>query len=228
MKLITLFLSIFAINSCENNKPKEVNQMLNTSKIVNDSLPENEVEFSDINWNFYLKKENYEEQDSGVLIVVKPNYAIFVFAEQNLDNDALISYDVTGFQKQNNKWIKTSNEQITHLQVQDYIEDKWRLEDINGDGNKDILLKIHHDGHRNKNYICYLQKPDKQQFIKLNWFSEPRLTNPNYDEKTGILSTFIGGSKGATKRQFRWQNDSLKFIKGERMGEIEEEFYEDK
>jgi hypothetical protein len=228
MNLITLFFSIFLIISCENNKPKEVNQALDTGKIISDSLPENEVEFSDINWNFYLKKGNYEEQDSGILIVVKPNYAIFVFAEQNLDNDALISYDVTGFQKQNNKWIKTSNEQITHLDVADYVKDKWRLEDIDGDGDKDILLKIYHDGRRNKNYICYLQKPERQAFMKLNWFSEPRLTNPIYDPKTKKLSTFIGGSKGATKREFSWQNDSLKFIKGERMGEIEEEFYEDK
>jgi hypothetical protein len=229
MKRITLFLSIFLIISCENNKPKEVNQTLDTGKIVSDSLPEGELEHSEINWNTYLKKENIEQQDSGLLIVVKPNYAIFVYDQENSDNNGLVSYDVTCFQKQNNKWIKTLNEQITHLEVSDFIQDKWRLEDINGDGNKDILLKIYHDLHRNKEYICYLQKPDKKIFMKLGWFSNTNVTNPTYDVKTKILSTSIEGSRYKTVRHFRWQNDTLKFIKGESTGMgATEEFYEDK
>jgi hypothetical protein len=193
-----------------------------------DTLPKDDVEYSEINWNVYLKKRDFEQADSTLLIVVKPNYALFVFAQQNLDNDELVSYDITGFQKQNKNWVKTVSEQITNLQISDYFQNKWRLEDIDGDGDKDILLKIYHDGRKNKNYICYLQSLEKQSFIKLNWFSEPRFTNPEYDAKSKILSSFIGGSKGATKREFHWQNDSVKFIKGERMSEIEEEFYEDK
>jgi hypothetical protein len=159
-------------------------------------------------------------------VVVKSDFALFVSAQEDEDNETLAAYEVTGFQKQNNKWVKTLHEKIDDLEINDYLNTKWRLEDINGDGYNDVLLKIYHDGKQNKNYVCFLQKPAQKAFVKLDWFS--RKGNPEYDSKTKIFTSSSTVRNGMIEKQYRWLGDSLKFIKGERMGEFDQEFDEDK
>lgn len=234
MKIFIVFFMLLSMISCQNNTEvvrnsnKQIEEQSKIDSLKSENPKNDEVDFSEINWNTYLKKNNFEQSssDSILLVVVKPDYAIFVFAQENMDTDELVSYDISGFQRQNNKWVKTINEQISDLEISDYFKDRWRLEDINGDGYNDILLKIYHDGKQNKRYVCFLQKPEQKKFIKLDWFSKKG--NPEYDSKTKILSSSSAFSKGMIKKEYRWIKDTLKLIKGERMGEIEEEFYEDK
>lgn len=234
MNRFTIFFMLFSIISCQNNtnnlqnSNEQSSKQLATDSIKPTNLQNDKLEASETNWDYYLKKNNFEQgsDDSTLLIVVKPDFALFVLAQNNTDTDELVAYNVTGFQKQNNEWIKTINEQIADLEIFDYYKNKWRLEDINGDGNNDVLLKIYHDGKRNKEYVCFLQKPEQKTFIKLDWFHKKR--NPEYDDKTKILTSSSVFSKGMIEKQYRWVKDTLKLIKGVRMGEIEEEFYEDK
>jgi hypothetical protein len=228
-RLIFLCGIISFLISCKNetqqNTEKGANPTINANKPLNEQPNTDEVEYSEINWNTYLNKGNVEEcsDDSPLLVVVKPDYAIFVFAQFNEEETEFVSYDITCFQKQHGKWVKTLSEQITDLETSDYIQDKWLLQDINGDGHKDILLKIYHDGKRNKQYVCFLQKPRKEAFVKLDWFS--KVSNPEFDSEKKVLSTNSAYSKGMTKKTYRWVNDTLQLIKGERFGQVEEVFY---
>jgi hypothetical protein len=228
-RLAFLCSTIFILFSCQNETQQSTQKVgdptLNGSKLPLEPLQSGEVEYSEINWNNYLNKENIEEfsNDSALLVVVKPDYALFVYAQLNQEETELACFDIIFFQKQQGKWIKTGTEQIADLQTSDYLKDKWLLQDINGDGHKDVLLKIYHDGKRNKQYVCYLQKPRKEAFVKLDWFS--KVSNPEFDSEKKVLSTRSAYSKGMTEKTYRWVNDTLQLIKGERFGQVEEVFY---
>jgi hypothetical protein len=229
-QLIFLCGTLCILLSCKNenqqNAEKSSNPDVNANKPLVEQPKTDEVAYSDINWNQYLNKGDVEEcsNDSPLLVVVKPEYAIFVSAQFKEETE-LASYDVNCFQKQQGKWVKTGTEQITDVETSDYLEDKWLLQDINGDGHKDVLLKIYHDGKRNKQYICFLQKPRKEAFVKLDWF--PKVSNPEFDSDKRVLSTSSAYSKGMTKKTYRWVNDTLQLIKGERFGQVEEVFYKE-
>lgn len=236
IKKILFFIAICLMFQCDEyvswQKAKASNQQIDTltrsKSILSDSLPTENVEYSEVNWNIYLKKNDFEQgaSDSSLLVLVKPDYAIFVFAQEDMESGDLIAYDVKSFYKFNSSWIEYTNEQINDLEIGNYSKNKWRLEDINGDGFKDILLKVYHDGKQNKRYICYLQKPEQKRFIKLNWFS--KMINPEFNAKNKTLETANTHSKGKTEKSYQWVNDSLKFVKGQRYGEIEDTFFEDK
>jgi hypothetical protein len=229
--LVTLILII----SCTNNKGKDVAiTSIVTNKIasIKDTLPKGEVDFSEINWNYYLKMEEFEQNnsDSALLVIVKPKYAIFVYTQED-DSSNIVAYDITRFKKQNNEWIKLQNQQINDLSGFIDNTDKWRFEDINGDNIKDILLEVNKDGRKNKNYLCYLQDKFQQEFIQVENFE--KIDNPQYDTIKKVLSTKSYAHREIDEEIYVWEDNKLKFVKGKSIflgygkngGNIEEEYY---
>lgn len=155
---VWLLLCLLLFTGCSES---EKNKQSNDSTL-------NEVEFSEFNWNTYLKKENFEkvDTDSGFLAIVKPTYAIFIFLQTDMETDVIASYDITGFEKKNNKWIKTINDQISDLGFKDSDYNLWRYKDVNSDGIKDIMLKIDENENHGCKYMYFIQDKQNGCFVK--------------------------------------------------------------
>jgi hypothetical protein len=217
-KLFYLIVCLFYLfSSCKNNKTQQDNQtpstITDTIEVKDNVKDTNTVDFSEINWNTYLDKNDFEQgsADSSLLVLVKPNYALFVYAQE--DSTDIVAYDIIGFKKKDGKWAQNIKEQIIDLgDLQGNTDNIWRLEDINGDGDKDVLLKIAHDGRQRKNYVCYLQYKANETFSKVEHFEQ--LDNPEYDKDKKVLNTYGAYHRESVSETYRWEGKNLKFIKG--------------
>lgn len=228
MKLLVFFVTLVLITSCWDNdsQSKYVVQQASISQI-NAFVENKEDSISEIDWDLYLQKSDFEQisTDSLLLVVVKSDYAIFVETVQDSD-EIIISFNVTGFKRQSSKWVKTIIDTIPKIEYFDYYSTKWKFEDINGDGEKDLLIKTYHDGKQMKRYECYLQSSKRMAFIKLKWF--PYIGTPEYDAGNKILNASYSRSKGIRDEIYVWRGDSLKFVKGVISGQDYQEYTDEK
>ena len=220
MKFISILSIVVLIASCENtnthnaeNVPKELTTGVNQDNSDSNSIKKIKLDYSEINWNYYIEKGHFEQSspDSSLLIFVRPDFAIFIFGNENMDSERLIDYQITSFKKNGGKWERQEiSANILIENLNDNFGDKWRLEDINGDNHKDILLKINQDEEQNNKYICLLQDPKNKTFTKLEWFSN--VINPKYDSVTKTLKSSVSNKKIITESSYQWINDTIKLI----------------
>lgn len=221
MKFILILFTLLLAVSCRNtntknreNIPQESVSRVTYDNSFMDSLGKVKLAYSEINWNYYIEKGSFEQSspDSSLLILVQPDFAIFVFGDDDMDSGQLSDYQITFFKKHNGNWER--QEISSNIPVGDAIGNfggnYWRLEDINGDNYKDILLKTNQDEEQNKKYVCLLQDPKNKTFTKLEWFSN--VINPKYDSVTKTLKSSVSNKKIITENSFHWINDTIKLI----------------
>jgi hypothetical protein len=183
-----LFLSVFA---CK-NESKDTNSTTNKT-IDNQSI----IKEKSVNTTFDKIETFLKEGKSGVFedtcftAIMDVNHAIFIIGEA-INNDkgyGIFNYKVKSYTKNGDNW-QIKNEQLITSDSTNYKPDlpEIKLEDINGDGEKDIMLLMASDGRGNQQYTLFLSKNKGQILVKVEGFEE--LYAPVYDAKRkAIVST---------------------------------------
>ncbi len=228
--LSLLGLMVSCINNSSTTQKTPVSVDSTAIKLATISTQTDSISKSDFDFNSYLNKNNFEQGsvDSSTLIIVKPTQAIFVFTKlDSSEPNSLKEFQVIRFTKKLDHWIKTIDTPFSDLEVElnkiNTNYRKWEITDINGDGLKDVLLKIDHDGRQNKSYECFLQDTLNKKFVQIEKFRE--ISNPEYDSKNKVLLSTNSYHHGQDTETYKWEGSKLKFIKGETAGEIEKKYF---
>ena len=109
------------------------------------------------------------------------------------------------FEKNGGDWAL-----LDSVQYDDYFL-RYGVEDINGDGKKDLIIKGGYNS--NGNYRSTIFLSNKQG--KLHYCHTPTLWVLKFDKSTGYLKSCIdGGWHGNGKELYQWKSDSLVLIRG--------------
>jgi hypothetical protein len=185
-------------------------------------------------WQQFLERPSFSQvhSDSNYFAYVKPNYALFAAfsVDTTIPNWERFKYDVAHFKKEAGTWIPILDTSFK-ASIMDTpilnLKNKWRFTDINGDGQPDLLLKTAQDGRDNRNYLCFLQDSQRQQFREVPPFQQ--IGNPEYDSITHLLRARGSFHHGWYEESYRWNGFQLKFIQGKETtmykGEASEEIY---
>ena len=151
-------------------------------------------------------------EDSTFSAIIESDFAIKI-TNPAFENDVVMefTYNITVYVKDSGNWKIQEEKKI----VSEYTRYKARgsevkLQDMDGDGSKDIMLLLASDGRGNQNYALFLVKG--KNLIEVKDFEE--LYAPVYDEKQKMIVTGSIMHGGHTEESYRIVNQSLIFLEG--------------
>lgn len=185
---ICFLISLFLI-SCHNKTTNKETQIINSKK----------SDYIDT-INHYSKNTDYRiENEKYVFIITEiNNHKVAIFAY----TDSLLIL----FQNIDNKWIKTDSIEF------DTYAHSFKKCDLNGDKLDDLLINSAFNMHGQQYSYVFISDKNKRLRPRVDI---KRLFNLRYDSLTNMVSSYyFAGMHIDSKELYKWENDSLKLIRG--------------
>lgn len=211
---LTIFLSVFFLFACGNSQQNTAatNAVAKTDtlKTVAANQVENAPKTASGKSIEDLLKSGQKGifQDSTFAAMIENDFAVGVTSTVvGNDINSELTYKATTYMKENGVWKKIEEHGATSDSGND---PEIKLEDMDKDGQKDIMLQLSADGRGNQQYKLFLVKNKK--LVEVRGFQD--LLAPTYDEKKKMISTTSSYHGGSTSEFYKLGKDTVIFVEG--------------
>lgn len=154
-------------------------------------------------------------EDASSKTIITANSAIFINCEtaNNEQGYGAYNYTLKSYTKNRDNWeIKDEKQIIAYNTDFKTNLSKIKLEDMNKDGEKDILLLMAADERNNEHYSLFLTKNKGQTLAKIAGFE--KLYTPVFDPDKKAIVSKNSYPYGESIEIYTIVNDSLYFVEG--------------
>ena len=154
-------------------------------------------------------------EDSTFAAIIEDDFAVGITSATSSSNPydgyKEFKYKITSYLKYGGDWkIKDEKFVISDSTYYKPSNPEIKLEDMDRDGRKDIMLLFALDGRGNQQYALFLVK--NNEVVEVRGFKE--VYAPVYDEKKKVIESTNNYHGGQTKEFYRLVKDSVIFISG--------------
>jgi hypothetical protein len=208
-------LLLVSIVSCK-NEPKDIDSIIN-KRIDSIAIRHEQrmTESADKIKAFLESGQQGVFEDTFSKAIITANFAIFINCEtvNNEQNYGTFNYTIKSYTKNRDNWeIKDEKQIISDTTDFKPPLPKIKLEDMNKDNEKDILLLMATDDRKNEQYTLFLTKNKGQILTKVEGFE--KLYAPVFDHQKKVIVSKNSYSYGESIAIYTIVNDSLHFIEG--------------
>jgi hypothetical protein len=205
-----LFLSLLA---CK-NEPQTTNSVANKPIEANVLQKAKPISASSDKIEAFLKSgKTGIFEDTCFTAIMDVNHTVFITADtSNYDGSGyqIFNYTIKSYTKNGDNWQIKEEKQVSDSTNYKSDLPEIKLEDMNKDGEKDIMLLMAVDGRGNQQYTLFLRKNKGQTLVKVEGFEE--LYAPTYDAKRKVIVSTNSYHRGQTIDVYKIVSDSLQHL----------------